>query len=181
MPLELLVHSLLGVAFAQCARERVRADGPFAAPAFLLVLSFVGVVLLPVTLYLYVAHADWTWMYMVDPADVPGLALVPILVLHGGAVVGGWYLGTTLLRAGKQQVVWGLLGGGGVTVVALVFALRDRLFTYGTHRDFHAGTALDLMDVKLGYVLIALFIGVGGSAGFVAFELYRDSRRVRAR
>lgn len=159
----------------------MRADGPFAAPAFLHVLSFVGVVLLPVTLYLYVAHADWTWMYMVDPADVPGLALVPILVLHGGAVVGGWYLGTTLLRADKQRAVWSILGGGSALLIALVIALRERIFTYGTHRDFHGGRALDLMDVKLGYVLIALFLGVGGSAGFVAFELYRDSRRVRAR
>jgi hypothetical protein len=159
----------------------VRADGPFAAPAFLLVLSFVGVVLLPVTLYLYLAHADWTWMYMVDPADVPGLALVPILVLHGGAVVGGWYLGATLLRTDRQRIMWGMLTGSGVAIVGLVIGLRDRIFTYGTHRDFHAGRALELMDVKLGYVLIALFIGVGGSAGFVAFELYRDSRRVRAR
>jgi len=35
--------------------------------------------------------------------------------------------------------------------------------------------------VKLGYVLIALAAGVAIAAGFVALELMRDSRRVRAR
>ena len=159
----------------------MRADGPFAAPAFLLILSFVGVVLLPVGLYLYVAHPDWTWMYLVDPEDVPALALVPILVLHGGAVIGGWYLGAYLIRRDKQRLLLYLLGGGAAILLLAGLILRERLLSYGTLADWERGTALDLMDVKLGYVLIALVLGMGAAAGFVAFELLRDSRRVRAR
>lgn len=159
----------------------MRADGPFAAPAFLLILSFVGVVLLPVALYLYVAHPDWTWMYLVDPADVPALALVPILVLHGCAVIGAWYLGAYLIRADKLRLLLYLLGGGTAVLLFASLILRERLLSYGTLADWERGTALDLMDVKLGYVLIALVLGSGAAASFVAFELLRDSRRVRTR
>jgi hypothetical protein len=159
----------------------VRADGPFAAPAFTLVLTFVGIVLMPAGLYLYLAHPAWTWMYLVDPDDVPVLAVVPMLALHGLAVVGGYYVGGRLLRADRQKALVYALAGGGALLIALALALRGRLFSYGSYRDFHRNTALDLMDVKLGYVLIALIPGIVAAAGFVALELFRDSRRVRAR
>ncbi len=172
---------MLGLVFALCARDRVRADGPFAAPAFLLVLTFVGLVLLPAGLYLYVAHPAWTWMYLVDPADVPSLAVVPMLALHGGALVGGYYAGGRLVRADRQKALLYALAGGGVVLALIVLLLRERLFSYGTYLDWQRNTALDLMDVKLGYVLIALIPGIGAAAGFVAQELFRDSRRVRTR
>jgi hypothetical protein len=38
-----------------------------------------------------------------------------------------------------------------------------------------------LFDVKLGYVLVAIVLGVLSAAGYVALELARDSRRVRSR
>jgi len=179
--LDLLFNVLLGLAFALCARDRVRADGPFASPAFLLVLTFVGLVVLPAGLYLYVAHPAWTWMYMLDPSDVPGLAVVPMLAIHGGALVAGYYGGGQLVRADRQKALVYSLAGGWVLLGLLVLLLRERLFSYGTYLDWQRNTALDLMDVKLGYVLIALILGIGVAAGYVALELFRDSRRVRTR
>lgn len=172
---------MLGLGFALCARDRVRSDGPWASPALTLVLVFVGVVLVPASLYLYLAHPAWTWMYMVDPADVPSLAVIPMLALHGGAVVGGYYGGARLLRADKQRVLGYVLGGGLLVLLILVPVFRDRLFSYGSYADWSRDRALDLMDVKLGYVLVALLSGTVAGAGFVALELFRDSRRVRAR
>ena len=159
----------------------MRADGPFAAPAFMLVLSFIGIVLMPAGLYLYLAHPAWTWMYLVDPDEVPSLAVLPVLVAHGGAVVAGYYGGARLLRADRQRaLLYGL--GGGVAVLGLLMALlRNRLFSYGSYADWLGERTLDLMDVKLGYVLAALLPGTLAAAGFVALELFRDSRRVRAR
>ncbi len=172
---------MLGLAFALCARDRVRADGLFASPAFLLVLTFVGLVLLPAGLYLYIAHPAWTWMYMVDPADVPSLAVVPMLAIHGGAMVAGYYVGGRLIRGDRQRVLVYILAGGVVVLGLMILLLRERLFSYGTYMDWQRNTALDLMDVKLGYVLIALIPGIAAAAGFVALELFRDSRRVRTR
>lgn len=159
----------------------MRADGLFAAPAFPLVAIFIAVVLTPIALYLYLAHPAWSWMYLVDPADVPGLAIVPLLVLHGGLVVAGWYLGGRLIRTGREkQARYGLLGAG--LVVLLLSAIGwGRIGHYGSYRDFHGGRAIDLFDVKLGYVLVGLALGIGAAAGYVALELARDSRRVRTR
>lgn len=159
----------------------MRADGLFAAPAFPLVAIFIAVVLTPIALYLYLAHPSWSWMYLVDPDDVPGLAIVPLLVLHGGLVVVGWYLAGRLIRTGREkQARYGLLGAG--LVVLLLSAIGwGRIGHYGSYRDFHSGRAIDLFDVKLGYVLVGLALGIGAAAGYVALELARDSRRVRTR
>jgi hypothetical protein len=159
----------------------VRADGPFAAPAFPLVAIFVGVVVTPITLYLHLAHPAWSWMYMVDPAEIPALAIVPVLVGHGGMVVAGWYLGAYLLRTDKDRPARGALAGGALVALVATLIAWPRIGTYGTYGDYHAGVAHDLWDVKLGYVLIGLVVGIGAAAGYVGLELVRDSRRVRTR
>jgi hypothetical protein len=160
----------------------VRAEGPFAWPAFPLVAIFIGVVLTPVTLYLYLAHPAWSWMYLFDPGDITGLTMASLLA-HAGMVMAGWYGGSRLLRADKKKdlvAVYLLVGGALVAMVAIGLSW-GRIGHYGTYVEFHDGRALELMEVKLGYVLVALALGVATAAGFVGLELMRDSRRVRAR
>lgn len=161
----------------------MRTGGPFASPAFALVAIFVGVVLAPITLYLYLAHPAWSWMYLVDPTNVPGLVVVTLLIAHGGSALGGWYLGVRLIRAGKkkEQIAGYSLLGSLVVLLILVSLSWGRIGRYGSYDEFHDGRALSLVEVKLGYVLVALTIGTAVAAGFVALELMRDSRRVRAR
>ena len=161
----------------------MRAEGPFATPCFPLVAIFIGIVLTPMTLYLYVAHPAWSWMYLVDPDGIPGLAILSLLVAHGGMAVLGWYVGVRLIRAGKrkEQLAIAALAGGGLITLLSTALSWGRIGRYGTYGEFHDGRALSLMEVKLGYVLIALAAGVAIAAGFVALELMRDSRRVRAR
>ncbi len=159
----------------------MKADGLFAAPAFPLVAIFIAVVVTPIALYLYLAHPAWSWMYLVDPGDVPGLAIVPLLVVHGGFVVLGWYLAGRLIRTGREkQARYGLLGASLVVLLATALGW-GRIGHYGSYRDFHGGRAIDIFDVKLGYVLVGVALGIGAAAGYVALELVRDSRRVRTR
>ncbi len=171
----------LGLGFAVCARDRLRVDGTFATPAFPLVLTFTGMIVLPVTLYLYLAHTAWSWLYLVDPDHVPALAIVPVLVFHTAAVIGGWYAGARLLRTDRHKIALYIIGGGGALVLLMTALLWGRLGRYGSYEEFMAGRASALMAVKLGYVLVPVILGIGGAATFVAMELVRDSRRVRAR
>lgn len=160
----------------------MRADGPFASPASVLVVGFSSVVVLPMTLYFYWAHPAWGWLYLVDPAKVPGLAVVPVGVAHAGAVVGGWYLGARLLRADRRTWARWTVAGGGLLFVLAAALLGGRLGHYGSYPDRVAGLELrGLMEVKLGWALIVVFLGFTVAAGYVALELSRDSRRVRTR
>jgi hypothetical protein len=139
-------------------------------------------VLAPITLYLYLAHPAWSWMYLFDPSGLPGLTVIALLG-HAGAVMAGWFAGARLVRAGKarQQAARYALAGAALAVLAATMLAWGRVGRYGTFEEFHDGRALALREVKLGYVLVALAAGVGIAAGFVALELMRDSRRVRAR
>ena len=179
--LQLVLSLCLGIAFALCARDRIRADGRFASPAFLLVMVFTGVVLLPATLYLYLAHSAWTWMYMVDPSAVPALALAPLLAVHVGVLLGGWFLGARLVTSDRPALGAYMAGGGVVVTLVLVGVFWNRVGAAGTYEEFQAGSASGMFSVRLGYVLLCLGLGAGAAAGFVALELTRDSRRVRSR
>jgi hypothetical protein len=170
-----------GLAFALAGRDRIRADGPFAPPAFLLVLIHVGLVTAPVTLYFYAAHADWSWLYAVDPDDVPGLAIVPLVVGHALVIVGGWYLGAWLVRTDRLNILWYALGGS--VAVFLVFFLLTfgRLSTATSYAGYLAGAHGGLMSVELGWALLVSVAASASAAGYVVIEMMRDSRRVRAR
>jgi hypothetical protein len=181
MPIDLVLNLALGLGFALCARDRVRADGPFAFPAFPLVAAFTAIVVLPVALYLYLAHPAWTLLYLVDPSTVPGLAVVPIVALHAGAIFLGWYGGVRLLRANRERALRGCLAVSVVLPVIAIALAWGRLGRWGSYAEFHDGRALTLMEVKLGYVLIGVLVGIVAAALFTAVELMRDARRVRTR
>jgi hypothetical protein len=146
-----------------------------------MLLMFLGVIALPTALYLYWAHPAWSWLYLLDPALVPAIMVVPVLVVQGGALLGAWLAGAALIRAERDRVLIGALAGAGVVLVALGLLLSDRVGSYGSYEVFKAGAAVGLLEVKLGYVLVAILPGLGAAAAFVAVELLRDGRRARLR
>lgn len=162
-------------------RERIRIDGPFAPPAFRLVTIFALVILVPMALYLYLAHSTWMWMYAVDPATVPSLLFFPLLVAHGGALIVGWLIGARLVVVRRTKTAAYALIGGGVALAVATLVLWSRLGHYGTREEFEGGRALGLMEVKLGYVLITMILGLAAAATLVALQLARDSRRATSK
>lgn len=179
--MELFLNACLGSSFVLCARERVRVDGAFPTPLFGMVLMFIGLVLAPMTLYLHLAHGAWSWLYMVDPGTLPALAVVPVLVLQSGALIGTWYLGARLIAAGNPRPVGFIAAACGLVFIVLAILLSGRLAAYGSYEAYQRGATAGLMDVKLGYVLIALILGLIAATSFVAIELVHDSRRVQGR
>lgn len=159
----------------------MRADGAFASPSFVMVAMFCGLLAMPAALYLYLAHPAWSWLYLVDPARLPGFLVAPVIVVQGGALIGAWMLGAMLIRAGRVRILVGSLAGLFVLLGGLGLALSPRIGAYGSYEVFAAGAAVGLLEVKLGYVLIAILLGLGAGAAFVAVELLRDARRARAR
>jgi hypothetical protein len=181
IPVVALVNLLFGIGFALIARERIRADGPFAAPAFQLVALHAAAVVAPVALYFYAVHPAWSWMYWVNPRRLAGVIVLPLMVGHAALVIGGWYGGALLLRRGYQSAL--LYAGGGVALMLLVLVVAGirRLSTATDYLGWHAHQGVSLFAVQLGWAFVVSLLALIGSAIYVAIELGRDGRRVRSR
>lgn len=159
----------------------MRVDGVWAQPAILFVAVFVALIRAPMALYLHVAHPDWSWLYLLDSRKVPGLLVVSVVAACAGATLGGYYGGVRLVRLGKERILLGVVAGLGLAVFLTILLLGGRLARYGSYAQFHAHRTLPLFDVKLGWVLLLLLIGLAVGTVLTSLELLRDGRRAAAR
>ncbi len=171
----------LGLAYAFAGRDRIRADGPSSSPAILLVLAHAGIITVPIALYFHVAHPAWTWHYLVDPAKIPGLAVLPLVIGHGLVVVGGWYLGAALVRTDRQRILLYALGATVAAAAIAVGVLFPRLIAATSYLGYRGGVHGQLMRVDLGWAILVSSVATATAGAYVFIELSRDSRRVRAR
>lgn len=143
---------------------------------------FAAMLVVPTSLYFYAVHAAWSWSYWVDPKLVPFISVVPLMVLHGLAVLIGWYAGYIVWRRTDDRRVF--LGIFGVTVLAwlvVIVGLRQRLGVSGSFAAYREGMARGLFEVGMGYALLTVLLLQLGAAMYVAVELVRDGGRVRSR
>ena len=181
IPIAIIIELWLGAMFAWCAAARIRADGPWAQPAISLVALFAGIVLAPMTAYGYLAHPDWAWLYLVDPRRVPRLFVIPAVAAAAAALIGGYHGMARLITARvRRRHVLAALVGPGVLAFMLLLIMRGRVLSYGSYEAFHKGRAASLFQVKLGFVLVALVVGLTVAAVYVAWELRRDGRKAPA-
>jgi len=175
-----LVNLLFGIGFALVARDRVKADGPFASPAFHLVALHAGAVVAPVALYFYAVHPAWAWMYWVDPGKLAGVFVLPLMVGHAALVIGGWYVSAWLIRRGLQSALMYVGGVIALFLFVMIVVTINRLATAAEYSGYPA-QGVSLLKVRLGWAFVVALLAMFGSAVYVAIELSRDGRRVRAR
>lgn len=181
IPVVALVNLLFGIGFALIARDRIRADGAFVAPAFPLVSLHAAAVVAPIALYFYAVHPAWSWMYWFDPTRLAGVAVLPLMVGHAGLVIGGWYGAGLLLRRGYQGALLYAAAAIALALLMLVVGGIQRLSTATDYLGWQAGQGVSLFAVQLGWAFVVSLLALFGSAIYVAIELGRDGRRVRAR
>lgn len=181
IPVVALVNLLFGIGFALIARDRIRADGPFAAPAFHLVLLHAAGVVAPIALYFYAVHPAWAWMYWVNPDKLSGVAVLPLMVGHAALVIGGWYVAALLIRRGYQGALLYVAGLVALVLLILVGGGINRLGTAADYLGWQTQRGTSLFDVQLGWAFVVSLLALFGSAIYIAIELGRDGRRVRAR
>jgi hypothetical protein len=181
IPVVALVNLLFGIGFALIARDRIRADGPFAVPAFQLVALHAAAVVAPVALYFYAVHPAWSWMYWINPGKLAGVAVLPLMVGHAALVIGGWYGASLLLRRGHQRALVYAAGAVAVVLLVLVIGGIHRLSTAADYPGWQDNQGTSLFAVQLGWAFVVSLLALFGSAIYVAIELGRDGRRVRSR
>jgi len=163
------------------ARDRIKADGPFASPAFPLVVLHAGAVVAPVALYFYAVHPAWAWMYWLDPKKLSGIAVLPLMVGHAGLVIGAWYVAAVLIRKNLQGALYYVGGALALTLLVVVVGGMNRLATAADFVGYETHHGVSLFAVQLGWAFVVSLLALFGSAVYVAIELGRDGRRVRSR
>jgi len=120
-------------------------------------------------------------MYWLDPSRLAKVAILPLIVGHAALVVGGWYGASVLIRKGYQGAL--LYAAGAIALVLLVLFVAGihRLSTAAEYQAFHEGQGVPLFAVQVGWAFLVSLLALFGSAIYVAIELGRDGRRVRAR
>lgn len=181
IPVVALVNLLFGIGFALIARDRVKADGPFATPAFQLVALHAAAVVAPIALYFYAVHPAWAWMYWVDPDKLGAVSVIPLVVGHAALVIGGWYLASLLIRKGLQGALMYLGGALALMLVVLVVVGINRLGTAADYLGWEQKAGISVFSVKLGWAFVVSLLALFGSAIYTSIELGRDGRRVRSR
>jgi hypothetical protein len=173
-----LINLLVGVGFAILARDRVRADGVFSMPVFVLVLQHAAAVA-AVALYFYAVHPAWAGMYFFDPSNVSGLLVIPLMVGHAALVVGAYYGAAQVLRKKPLRLV--IYAGGGLLLVTMLLGIlgRSRLVTAADYNGYGAHRGVALFSVELGWAVMVALLALFASAIYVVIELLRDGRRVR--
>jgi hypothetical protein len=175
------VNLLFGIGFALIARDRVRADGPFSSPAFALVVLHAAAVVAPIALYFYAVHPAWAWMYWVDPDKLASVFVLPLMVGHAGLVIGAWYVSSILIRKGLQGALYYVGGALGLLLLVSIVVGMTRLSVATDNPGFERKAGVSLFSVRLGWAFVVSMLALFGSAIYIAIELGRDGRRVRAR
>lgn len=181
IPVVALVNLLFGIGFALVARDRIRADGPFASPAFHLVLLHAAAVVMPIALYFYAVHPAWAWMYWFDPKKLSGAAVLPLMVGHAMLVVGGWYGASALLRKGYQGALLYVAGAIALVLLILIVSGIKRISTAADYPSWEAHKGVSLFEVQVGWAFVVSLMALFSSAIYISIELGRDGRRVRSR
>ncbi len=138
-------------------------------------------VVAPIALYFYAVHPAWAWMYWVDPKKLASVFVLPLMVGHAALVIGGWYVSSLLIRKGLQGALLYIAGAIGLFLLVLVVVGINRLATAADYLGYAARKGVSLFAVRLGWSFAVSLLALFGSAIYVAIELGRDGRRVRAR
>jgi hypothetical protein len=180
VPFDLVFSVFIGLVFAACARVQFANGGTPWGRELMAVLSFEAIIIWPVALYFYVVHPAWSWMYFVDPERLPlGVSLL-VMLAYVATLLGGYLGGWALVRAHRDKILFGLLAVLGVFQVIFLIACRGRIAHEGTFEEYHAGHALSVGEVKLGWALAATTTGVAIAIVLVGFTLWEQGKRSRS-
>lgn len=177
LPLQVLAAYLAGAAVVLAARTPLsKTWEPLRTRYFTAVLILTGAALVPTGLTLYVLFPDWSWMYFVNPAQVPlfiGLAVVLLGLL--GASSMGFFVTHRLMRRRPRLLPWSLGGAAGLFVTILATGGR-RLVTVAHYDAFHyGGASLSLTQSPL---LLTLLVLVPAALGMCVFTCLMVVRHV---
>jgi len=176
---QILLTFATGLAAALAARTDLRVSPKPAAfsRAFVAYLLYVGLVLVPVSVYFYLFHGDWFLLYLVDTGQVPSALALVCCLLQLAIGASGFLAGASLVRTQRDPWLGAAVGG----TVALAFGIlppaRHRLSVVGTYAQYQGDFGLAAYGGALlqGTLWMTLWMCLG--LGYLLYRLGPGTRR----
>lgn len=181
IPTLFLLAFACGVAAAIASRKELKVSPRPAllSRGFGALVLFLVLVLVPVTVYFYVFHGDWSLLYLVDVRAIPSAVALIGFVVEALVGAAGFATGAALVR-GQREALAGVLTGGVLLLGgALVALMRDRLAVVGSFAQYRGGFGLQAFGdgpVLSGALAMGLILALG--LAYLLIRLEFGSRRV---
>ena len=134
----------IGVAAALTAAERLRfSPRPvLLSGSFGVFAMYLGLLLIPVSIYFYVFHGDWFLLYLADVQTIPSALALLFFLVQALLAVLGYLIGAALAR--NQHATTGIAVAGICLAasVGVLFAFPDRLTVVGSYAQYHGDFGL---------------------------------------
>ncbi len=167
----------LAAALAGASELRLSPRHALMTSSFVAFVAFVGLLLLPVSIYFYVFHGDWFMLYLVDVRHVPSALALIGFVLEGLLGVLGFSVGASLVR--NQHAPWaaGVSALSAVAACAVVLICPDRLRVVGTYAQFRGGFGLAGYGGALLQGTLAMGILLLAGGAFLVYRIHTGAAR----
>ena len=182
IPTLFLLAFACGVAAAIASRKELKVSPRPAllSRGFGALVLFLVLVLVPITIYFYVFHGDWSLLYLVDVRAIPSAVALIGFVFEALIGAAGFVAGAALVRAQREALAGALTGGVALLGVGVVLLERDRLAVVGSIAQYRGGFGLQpfgdgpvfvgavsmgaILVIGLAYLLMRLALGARRSS-----------------
>ena len=173
LPTQLLFTFASGLLVALVARAELRggARAIVRSQPFASYLLYLGLVIVPVSLYFTLFHGDWYLLYLTPMATLSSALVLLGALLEIALGAGGFLLGALLVRHRREPLLGALVGVVTSLAVAAVPWWSGRLAVVGTFAQFHGDYGLTPLGGALlhGIVWMTLWTVLG--LCLVAYQL----------
>lgn len=174
----LAVVSGLAAALAAKAELRISPRPAVLTRSFVAYALFVGLVLIPASVYFYAFHGDWFLMYAVDVRRVPSALALVGFIGEAALGVGAFAIGAALVRGQREGIGKALIVLCTAAAVAVIVVARDRLAVVGTYAQYRGGFGLATYGhgpLLQGTVAMGLILAAG--LGYLLVRLHLSGNR----
>jgi hypothetical protein len=176
IPTLFLLAFASGAAAAIASRRELRVSPRPAllSRGFGALALFLALVLVPVSVYFYVFHGDWSLLYLVDVRSIPSAVALVGFVVEGLLGAAGFVAGAALVRAQRDALAGVLAGTVAALAGGLVLLVRDRLSVVGSLAQYRGGFGLEPFSdgpVATGGLTMGAILVIGLAYLFVRLAL----------
>ena len=155
----LIASSLLfGASVAYAARIQIRTlqRHLFASRYFIALMMLELLIVVPIGVYAYVFYSDWSWMYLVNTAEIsPALGVMAVCAYPVASIM-GYLVGYYSARGGTDFITMMFMVFLALGLLGLFVAAKNQFLWVGTYHQFHRNVGLKFITATSLIQSIAL-------------------------